>query len=117
MSTDMRLLILTHLRAAMERKDKAAVRRAMQTAHRHGDTVLADRMYEALRKDQWAAVEGVYLHLGGVGAGEPIRGAGEQKNGVSVAVGAVVVPADVLIRARADATGAPAGWMTLENRR
>lgn len=76
MSTDMRLLILTHLRAALERRDKAAVLRALETAHRYGDIPLANDLYTAIQKSSWAAVEGIYLHLGGVGAGDPAKGAG-----------------------------------------
>lgn len=71
MSDDMRLLILTHLRAAMERKDRAAVQRALATAHRYGDTKLADQLYAALYRSSWAALEGIYVALGGMGSGEP----------------------------------------------
>lgn len=63
---DLRLLILTHLRAGLERRDWQVVERAVRLSCGADAATLAD----AVKRRSWAAVAAVYSGLGGVGFGE-----------------------------------------------
>ncbi len=76
MSTDMRLLILTHLRAALERRDWRAVERANWLCLSVKDWKRFDALGTAVFLGDWGDVEAVYVSLGGMGSGEPVKGPG-----------------------------------------
>lgn len=114
MSDDMRLLILTHLRAAMERKDWRAVDQARRLAHENGWIATWSHIGQAQLKRDWMAIAGIYAVMGGVGAGAPTQSPGDPEKARDGVCGGVVVPADALKRARGSAA-APDGWMTLGN--
>ena len=109
----MTLLILTHLRAGLERKDWRAVERARRLYFQSGEQRYWRELATAEIRRDWGAVEAFYVSLGGMGSGEPAKRPGDPEKARDGVCGGVVPP-DALKRARGSAA-APDGWMTLGN--